>query len=298
MLARLTSCLTLSLAFRAGVVAVRADNQIVPKSRQSQSFDGALETWGSRLLSNSRVSLVLSQDLTLLMETDMTRVTEPQDGIITSSNIISKYYFHTNQLSIPKQQRRLCPRITMATAIQPRFVRCENIGFFSALSAIKPNSLEEPVQMLWNVLLPSFFPGPEGYKIGIKAAVLMDNSAPNVVVFQIQSTTLSPRSSGQLLERQIFMIECKRPSMDTPGEWQSTVNGQLRHYLENNLNRENEMYAATAIGTKVKFYRWHGVATGCLEELHQEVFDLTDIGHQQCVEQWLWYIKESCMGVE
>ncbi|KAJ9249918.1 hypothetical protein DTO207G8_6398 [Paecilomyces variotii] len=130
-----------------------------------------------------------------------------------------------------------------------------NIGLFSALSAIKPESTEDPVSILWTNICATFFPTQNGFKITNKEAVLQDDTRPDCVVFQIRMQNPQiglPRDSGDLHEKQILIVECKRPSKDTPAEWEATA-GQLNHYCEWNVNGSTKIFGATAIGTKVKF---------------------------------------------
>ncbi|KAF2799431.1 hypothetical protein K505DRAFT_413657 [Melanomma pulvis-pyrius CBS 109.77] len=105
-----------------------------------------------------------------------------------------------------------------------QYFNLSNIAFLSALSAIKPTSGEKVVQILWNVILATWFPPTEPYKIAIKAAVLTDSTQPDRVVFEIRNLVSGdPRSSSDLQEKQIFMLEFKRISNDTQR------NGRPRH---------------------------------------------------------------------
>ena len=124
------------------------------------------------------------------------------------------------------------------------------------------------------------------------AAVLMDNTRPDVVIFEIKSTATDPSKSFELRERQIFLVECKAPRRDTPGEWTVTTDGQLVPYLQAISNPSDRIFAATAIGTKVKFWKWdHNALNNQLQELHQGVLDLLYDHQRAVIEQWMLHIK-------
>ncbi|KAJ9263782.1 hypothetical protein DTO195F2_2699 [Paecilomyces variotii] len=112
------------------------------------------------------------------------------------------------------------------------------------------------------------------------------------VVFQVRlrhPQVVHPNSSSDLEERQIFIVECKRPSKDTPAEWEATA-GQLSHYCEQNLTGSTKIFGATAIGTKVKFWRY---SIPNLTELHGGVYDLSDQSGRDNTEQSLLYIRDN-----
>lgn len=175
-----------------------------------------------------------------------------------------------------------------------QYLNASNISFLSCLWAIKPASAEDVVQTLWTNLLATFFPPTSPYKIAIKSAVLSDSTMPDGVIFEIRNTgTGNPRDSRALLEKQIFMVECKRPSKDTDSEW--ALNGapaQLMHYMEQTTNvPSNRMYGAVAIGTKVKFYRWDRTASPPLVLLHQDKIDLSESTHRRTFENMILYVR-------
>ena len=173
-----------------------------------------------------------------------------------------------------------------------RYISNSNLGFFSSLTAVKPESSEKVVQILWNTLSSTYFPPQEGYKVAIKAPVPVDNTPPDVAVFEIKSIAAAPRDSTDLIERQIFLVECKPPRRDTPGEWAATVHGQLIPCLEAISNPSDRIFAATAIGTKVKFWKWdHNSPNDRLQELHQGVLDLLYNHQRAIIEQWMLHIK-------
>ncbi|KAK2794438.1 hypothetical protein FQN50_009908 [Emmonsiellopsis sp. PD_5] len=168
-----------------------------------------------------------------------------------------------------------------------------NIGVYSALTAVKPESGEEPVQILWNTICSSIFPAAEGYKFSVKGAVLMDDTVPDIVVFEIKQNgvvdTVRKTGSIGLREHQIMVIECKAPSKDTPGEWRAATD-QSVHYLEHITNESNKIFAATAIGSKVQLFRW---SRPRLTLLHPAPFDLFFEAERAQAEQVLLYIKQN-----
>ncbi|KAJ9272890.1 hypothetical protein DTO212C5_1151 [Paecilomyces variotii] len=158
-----------------------------------------------------------------------------------------------------------------------------NLGLFSALSAIKPDSTEVPVSILWTNICLTFFP-MDSFKISKKETVS--------VVFQVRlrhPQVVYPNSFSDLQEKPIFIVECKRPSKDTPAEWEATA-GQLSHYCEQNLNGSTKIFGATAIGTKVKFWSYNKPH---LTALHQGVYNLLDSAGRDNAEQSLLYIRNN-----
>ncbi|PYI29934.1 hypothetical protein BP00DRAFT_399707 [Aspergillus indologenus CBS 114.80] len=130
-----------------------------------------------------------------------------------------------------------------------------NLGIYSALTAIKPNSGEAPVFVLWNTLCATYFPPGEGLKTAVGRPALRDDTEPDLAVITIWSARRNLNVSEDLHENQVLFIECKRPSRDTPVEWAS-ASEQLAHYCRSNANVSRRFLAATAIGTKVKFWRY------------------------------------------
>jgi hypothetical protein len=167
-----------------------------------------------------------------------------------------------------------------------------NLGLVSSLLAIDSNSYEEPVQILWNGVLSTWFPYSEGYKWAIKGPVVDNNTMPDAAVFEIRAF------NRNLNERQIFMVECKRPSLDTTAGWRDAFD-QLDRYLSGNLNGNDTMFGAIGIGKKVILTRWtrapqngrptwvHPSGTG-----NPLLFDLSDQQHRASFAQWMSYIKE------
>ncbi|KAK2783590.1 hypothetical protein FQN53_009135 [Emmonsiellopsis sp. PD_33] len=144
-----------------------------------------------------------------------------------------------------------------------------NIGVYSALTAVKPESGEEPVQILWNTICSSIFPPAEGYKFSVQGAVLMDDTVPDVVVFEIKQNgvidTVQKTGSIGLREHQI---------MD---RMQGTIEGYPWRV------------ATPAIGSKVRFFQW---SRPRLSLLHAAPFELFFEAERAQAEQVLLYIKQ------
>lgn len=161
----------------------------------------------------------------------------------------------------------------------------------SSIWSVKAGTLEEKVQILWNGILNTYFPPTQPYRIGIKAAVLTDNNAPDAVIFEIRASMI-PRSSEDFQERQIFMAECKRISEDTTAGWEG-AELQLATYIEANTNSAlcGGMYGACAIGKKVTFYEWIRL-TGLLTPMTGRL-DMEHPTHRPHVEDMLSHIKQN-----
>jgi hypothetical protein len=171
----------------------------------------------------------------------------------------------------------------------------DHIGIASALSAIKPDSHEEVVQMLWQLIVIEWFPSRQGYKYGFKAPLLTGNNAPDVIVIQIMERVPNPRASGDFTERQIMLVECKKPSADTPAGWENTVNGQVFDDLSASGNPSNRLFGAVAIGTKVRFYRFDGNASTRQQQLvqmHGGTIDIATTAGVTQVESWMNHVKQ------
>ena len=93
------------------------------------------------------------------------------------------------------------------------------------------------------------------------------------------------------MERQILLIECKRPGADTTEGWDD-AKVQLGHYCEQSAGGGQKIYGAIGIGTKVTFYQLDNSSLpNPLQELHVGIFDLDDVAGQNAVEYWLNYVK-------
>lgn len=102
----------------------------------------------------------------------------------------------------------------------------------------------------------------------------------------------SPRD---IQEKQIFLVQCKRPDKGTtPAAWQAAVD-QLEHYCcAGNLNGSTRIFGVVAIGTKVRFWRYDASADESqgprLTPLHQGTIELLEGAGRDQAEQWLRYI--------
>ena len=90
------------------------------------------------------------------------------------------------------------------------------------------------------------------------------------VFFQVRMIRLT--QSNGLEERQILIIECKRPSKNTPAEWEAGQ-GQLLHYCENNVEGSKRIFGAVAIRTLVKFWRYNNSSLSPLSSGQSELLD-------------------------
>lgn len=135
-----------------------------------------------------------------------------------------------------------------------------NLGFWSALYAVSLNSVEKTVQILWQTILTEWFPPSQGYKLGFKSGIfLANNKEPDAIVIQITAVQVDSRvRPTELSERQAFQLEFKRPSKDTPQEWEDTTENQYLDDLVTTGNPSNKLYSAVAIGKKVKLYGFDG----------------------------------------
>lgn len=99
---------------------------------------------------------------------------------------------------------------------------------------------------------------------------------PDVTVIEVRAIVPNPHNTNDLAERQILMVECKRPSSDTPSTWDDIITGQFADDISQNLNAAERPFGAVAIGTKVRFYRFDGKAAleNQLSQLHQGTFDM------------------------
>ncbi|KAK2760855.1 hypothetical protein FQN54_002095 [Arachnomyces sp. PD_36] len=167
-----------------------------------------------------------------------------------------------------------------------------NMGIFSCLTAIKPESAESPVSILWTNICATFFTTNAGFKIADKEPVGQDEMIPDAIVFQIRMRNPAagqPQQSWQVQEKQIFIVECKRPSKDTPAEWDSALD-QLAQYCEANVNGSQRILGATAIGTKVKFWRYDAPN---MIPLVNGTFDLNEAAGRNEVEAQLIYVRNN-----
>ncbi|KAF4953027.1 hypothetical protein FGADI_6297 [Fusarium gaditjirri] len=170
-----------------------------------------------------------------------------------------------------------------------------NVGFASALLMAQKSSYEEPIQILWNTILQSWFPavgGQTAYKLATKASVLANNDQPDAVVIEVRLVGAGiVRDSRMLMEYQIFMVECKSSEHDSDSGWASAA-AQLTHYMEQNTNVSRKLFGAVAIGTKVQFYEWeYRHNRSSLRPVHPARLDLGDAGDRQTLEAMLDHVR-------
>jgi alpha-D-ribose 1-methylphosphonate 5-phosphate C-P lyase len=134
------------------------------------------------------------------------------------------------------------------------------------------------------------------YKIAHKEPTGTTEDKPDAVVWEVRLTQwLNPNSEPSVnpfTEKQILIIECKKPGEDTPGGWESAET-QLEHYCEESGGMGVRVYGAVAIGRKVAFYKYDKarMAGSRLEGLHGSPCNLADIRGQDAAEHWLKHIK-------
>jgi hypothetical protein len=162
----------------------------------------------------------------------------------------------------------------------------------SALTAIKPESFEEVVQILWQTIIIEWFPQREGYKYAFKAQMLANDNAPDAIVIRVVAHSQNPQSSTEFTECPILVVECKRPSLDTPTEWNRALKGQVLEDLYETGNSKDRIFAALAIGKKVRFYRFDGKAQLPLVPLHSDTIDMVDDAGLAQVEAMMDQVKQ------
>ncbi|KAJ5799779.1 uncharacterized protein N7518_001847 [Penicillium psychrosexuale] len=116
---------------------------------------------------------------------------------------------------------------------------------------------------------------------------------PDAMIIQVKALISNPKSSEDIMERQILLVECKRPSRDTPLGWDDTITGQFLDDLSQTLNFSERLFGAVAIGKKVKFYQFDGKAQvgQQLAPLHQGILDMDDPNGCSQVEGMMNHIK-------
>ncbi|KAL4966489.1 uncharacterized protein BDV14DRAFT_198944 [Aspergillus stella-maris] len=166
-----------------------------------------------------------------------------------------------------------------------------------ALALVTPTTHEEAVQKVWEVVTRSYFPDDESYRTRTKSASQSNNTTPDIKIFKV--TARHPdshwRKPTEWEERQILMIECKRPSRDTLLGWDDTIMGQFFDDLEATLNASGRLFGAVAIGTKIRFYRYDGqlipADPNILVPLHLGILDIREDADYPEIAHWMDYIK-------
>ncbi|KAM0245841.1 hypothetical protein ACHAP5_005161 [Fusarium lateritium] len=169
-----------------------------------------------------------------------------------------------------------------------------NVSFMSCLLMAKKAVNEEPIQILWNTILGTWFPplGPRSYKLAIKSPTLANNDEPDGIVIEVRFVGHGPvRNSDYLVEHQIFMVECKGSESNTPRGWAIAAD-QLTHYLENNINGSRKLFGAVAIGTLVEVYEWeYENQRSSLRPIHNGRLDLRNAGDRITFEGALNHVQ-------
>lgn len=169
-----------------------------------------------------------------------------------------------------------------------------NLGFFSALIAVKPDSGRHVAQTLWSVICASIFFSQDGYVSALNGPVMEDGTTQ--AIYELKSIA-KEGVSGELIERQILIMEIKSASEDTPSEWRRSLDEQLVPYLDQMASNTNgRVYAAIAIGSRVRFWQWDGKAkiegASKIQLLHEVAYDMHTVGGCEKVEEVLVDIKK------
>ncbi|KAI9929995.1 hypothetical protein ASPWEDRAFT_35244 [Aspergillus wentii DTO 134E9] len=167
----------------------------------------------------------------------------------------------------------------------------QNLSFLNTLQLVKPESLEDTVQPVWQGIVLEWFLGRDGYKWDFKASTVANNNMLNVTVIQVTALAQNPLQvqSTEWTERQILLVQCKRPSSDRD----DTITSQFKDDLSQTLNSSERLFEAVAIGKKVRFYRFDGRAANNqnLVQLHQGTFDMDNPNGIVQVENMMNYVK-------
>ncbi|EEU40095.1 uncharacterized protein NECHADRAFT_99095 [Fusarium vanettenii 77-13-4] len=150
-----------------------------------------------------------------------------------------------------------------------------NVSFMSSYLQAKKATDEKPVQILWTTILGTWFPPSGPYKLAFKSSSLASVEKVDGVVIEVRFLgTGSITDPGQILENQIFIVECNGSHKDTHDRWHNAA-VQLTHYLENNTNGTDQLFGAIAIGTKVEVYQWeYHNGSSHLHRIHDDQLDL------------------------
>ncbi|KAM0429262.1 hypothetical protein ACHAPT_006476 [Fusarium lateritium] len=167
-----------------------------------------------------------------------------------------------------------------------------NISFMSSYFQAKKASNEQPVQILWNTILGTWFPLSGPYKLVVKSLSPASDDESGGIVIEVRFLDVGSFSgSDQPLESQIFMVECQGSDEDTDGGWQNAI-AQLTHYLENNTNGSVQLFGAVAIGIKVELYEWeYRNRLSHLHRIHDGCLDLGNAGDRCSLEAAMDHIR-------
>ncbi|RAK96509.1 uncharacterized protein BO80DRAFT_429041 [Aspergillus ibericus CBS 121593] len=180
----------------------------------------------------------------------------------------------------------------MSTSSPSAFSR--HVALSSALSAVTPHSTESSVSILWTNICIAFFPLESGFKFCSKQTVRRQDMDVDYVIFQMSLVVPSipdPQDAPSFTENDILIVQCKRPSKDTPDEWES-ARLQLAQHCEGNTNPTRRIFGATAIGTKVKFWRYeHPTLAPLFPKV--DTYDLLEGHSGYQAEQCLEYMRDN-----
>lgn len=174
-----------------------------------------------------------------------------------------------------------------------RILNFDNPAIYSAVTLAQKAFNEEPVQIMWNMILTTWFPaiGSQVFKVAIKSPSLASNGEPDGIVIEVRFVGGRPRDSTGLEEWQIFMVECKPPDHDTPTGWRDATE-QLDDYLLANTNPSRKLFAAIAIGTRVIVYQWERVNFKSITRpIHPGILDLSEGEDRATFETTLDVVK-------
>lgn len=167
-----------------------------------------------------------------------------------------------------------------------------NLGFRQVLQMVKPHSLEDTVEQVWQAIVISWFPSREGYIWSFKGPALVQNDIPNFTLIQVMKVSPNREEPEGWSEHLILLVECKRPSSDVPLSWDNTISTECHHVLSQNNNDSGQLFGIVAIGTKSRFYRFGGQASSDqLAQLHQGTFDMSEPTGIAQAESMMDYIK-------
>ena len=98
----------------------------------------------------------------------------------------------------------------------------QNLGFLYTLQSLKPHSPDEAVTQVWQQIVTERFSPHGGHKYRF------DVSSIGVIAV----IPILANNENAWFERDVFLVECKRPSSDTTElNWSDTVNNQFREDL-------------------------------------------------------------------
>jgi|SRR5579862_6741574 len=148
------------------------------------------------------------------------------------------------------------------------------------INAIKPDSLEGPVQSAWANILGKGKFSEDFYAIETNRQ--RETQYPDVIVIEVKDFMTGPAPVD------ILMVECKR-SLPNATQWHfdELANAQLDCQLTETPNSSGFVFGAAAIGRLVRFYeKFEGRDP---VPLHNGMYDI--LTNAEDVEFWLEYMK-------